>query len=194
MLRSRFRGRHRLPKTAAGDTHRRPFSASGGGVLSLFQTDNLPHPVLVAKRELRLHGLGLSLAGMPDGHREAAVYLVVTVIILFGRRGLEVFDHDLHVRENLLDLGGAGPTCAALFGELVTELALESLDHLGFLGRTTSLRDEGRGALLGDRSRAADSRPADGRPLQDPPSLVFLRSEEHTSELQSLMRNSYAVF
>src|SRR3546814_2513402 len=68
---------------------RRPFSASGGGVLSLFQTDNLPHPVLVAKRELRLHGLGLSLAGMPDGHREAAVYLVVTVIILFGRRGLE---------------------------------------------------------------------------------------------------------
>src|SRR3546814_8575814 len=29
----------------------------------------------------------------------------------------------------------------------------------------------------------------------DPPFLLFLtRSEEHTSELQSLMRNSYAVF
>src|SRR3546814_5007229 len=33
-----------------------------------------------------------------------------------------------------------------------------------------------------------------GRSLADTPPGVFLRSEEHTSELQSLMRISYAVF
>src|SRR3546814_5292355 len=44
-------------------------------------------------------------------------------------------------------------------------------------------------SLLGDDVR--DAPPSKGKALQD----VFLnRSEEHTSELQSLMRISYAVF
>src|SRR3546814_5278147 len=34
----------------------------------------------------------------------------------------------------------------------------------------------------------------DGRPRADPGQDCGNRSEEHTSELQSLMRNSYAVF
>src|SRR3546814_4764073 len=37
-----------------------------------------------------------------------------------------------------------------------------------------------------DRSRASS--------MRSPSSLISTRSEEHTSELQSLMRNSYAVF
>src|SRR3546814_8654233 len=39
--------------------------------------------------------------------------------------------------------------------------------------------------------RAVD---AEGDRRSGAPPLIFLRSEEHTSELQSLMRNSYAVF
>src|SRR3546814_2535777 len=47
--------------------------------------------------------------------------------------------------------------------------------------------------------RSADSRrcsaPAPcGRPVAQPAAFVTTRSEEHTSELQSLMRISYAVF
>src|SRR3546814_7091679 len=42
------------------------------------------------------------------------------------------------------------------------------------------------------RSKSADSFGGSGR-RKDPPAIA-LRSEEHTSELQSLMRISYAVF
>src|SRR3546814_10621737 len=59
-------------------------------------------------------------------------------------------------------------------------------------------------ARRGRRGRASRSTPAPGRPLvtdRPPPSVIVRkppnvrtpRSEEHTSELQSLMRNSYAV-
>src|SRR3546814_8411546 len=54
-----------------------------------------------------------------------------------------------------------------------------------------------RGACGGTRPAAASlhpARPARGKPgIGDPPMCVS-RSEEHTSELQSLMRISYAVF
>src|SRR3546814_2350161 len=58
--------------------------------------------------------------------------------------------------------------------------------------------------LLGGRARhaargaaaisAADRRAAAGARLRLHPGLLVGRSEEHTSELQSLMRTSYAVF
>src|SRR3546814_6063739 len=54
--------------------------------------------------------------------------------------------------------------------------------------------------LLGNRTaepRSGDARgtiPARHRPRKQAPRARCLRSEEHTSELQSLMRISYAVF
>src|SRR3546814_7839812 len=50
-------------------------------------------------------------------------------------------------------------------------------------------RPEHRGAAQGGERAFAPRQPAD----QTPPTAA-LRSEEHTSELQSLMRISYAVF
>src|SRR3546814_4418444 len=49
----------------------------------------------------------------------------------------------------------------------------------------------GRHQLAEPRARALE-RPAQGKALGEQPGDI--RSEEHTSELQSLMRNSYAVF
>src|SRR3546814_10248729 len=48
-------------------------------------------------------------------------------------------------------------------------------------------RVEQCGIAVGDRQ-------GDPQPLQYLPHLAVIRSEEHTSELQSLMRISYAVF
>src|SRR3546814_6146466 len=64
------------------------------------------------------------------------------------------------------------------------------------LGRRPSSRSRRRTAGTvdpppgGQRSRGASAVAADAREVD----LVDPRSEEHTSELQSLMRNSYAVF
>src|SRR3546814_10326676 len=49
----------------------------------------------------------------------------------------------------------------------------------------------GRGAAALQEGHPHTGRPRGLRPAQRPPDV---RSEEHTSELQSLMRNSYAVF
>src|SRR3546814_7221128 len=48
------------------------------------------------------------------------------------------------------------------------------------------------GADAGGRGHGQDGRPH--RPMRAMPNPNRLRSEEHTSELQSLMRISYAVF
>src|SRR3546814_7006136 len=48
-----------------------------------------------------------------------------------------------------------------------------------------------RSLRVPDRARAADRQPF---PRPQPRARKGLRSEEHTSELQSLMRSSYAVF
>src|SRR3546814_9160248 len=48
--------------------------------------------------------------------------------------------------------------------------------------------------LHGLRHRAADGDAAGGKPAGDRRARRHVRSEEHTSELQSLMRISYAVF
>src|SRR3546814_8588517 len=52
------------------------------------------------------------------------------------------------------------------------------------------------GAGAGDAGRAAVEEGQQLRPVELPPmaAAVLFRSEEHTSELQSLMRISYAVF
>src|SRR3546814_7692098 len=49
-------------------------------------------------------------------------------------------------------------------------------------------------AIVADRDRTAQRRCAVGRPREAQPHAPEQRSEEHTSELQSLMRISYAVF
>src|SRR3546814_7296219 len=57
--------------------------------------------------------------------------------------------------------------------------------------------DEARDALaLSSRRRKQGERHKAGQPLRGPsePACLARGSEEHTSELQSLMRNSYAVF
>src|SRR3546814_9786131 len=41
---------------------------------------------------------------------------------------------------------------------------------------------------------SGEPKPSDGRPVYEGLRPEFVRSEEHTSELQSLMRISYAVF
>src|SRR3546814_1808211 len=70
--------------------------------------------------------------------------------------------------------------------------------HHGFRGRGGGRHDAGAGAAGGipgavERHLAADDR--QGRAGEkDAEDQQQARSEEHTSELQSLMRNSYAVF
>src|SRR3546814_7982971 len=55
-------------------------------------------------------------------------------------------------------------------------------------------RGRGFRALAGRRGvRGVDGRPADRHAQEGAPGRRVLRSEEHTSELQSLMRISYAV-
>src|SRR3546814_9552651 len=53
---------------------------------------------------------------------------------------------------------------------------------------------DARDADAGDRQRAEHHRPIGDRDLFPQIAVIAHRSEEHTSELQSLMRISYAVF
>src|SRR3546814_4436798 len=86
--------------------------------------------------------------------------------------------HDGAELDSLLRRGAAA-------GRLARALERRSHPPVGFRcgGACRLAAYGGRGVLLG---RSRDSRP----PLR----LAALRSEEHTSELQSLMRISYAVF
>src|SRR3546814_3133767 len=62
--------------------------------------------------------------------------------------------------------------------------------------RKTALRP-GRAAPLVDRHAVRDDAPPAHRTVSQPRDSIpaqWLRSEEHTSELQSLLRSSYAVF
>src|SRR3546814_5680642 len=60
--------------------------------------------------------------------------------------------------------------------------------------RRKQLACEGFRAVMGDRQRQSRREVAAWLPQQRRAALYFARSEEHTSELQSLMRTSYAVF
>src|SRR3546814_4609037 len=66
---------------------------------------------------------------------------------------------------------------------------------LGCVARTAAMTYSNRFACLGGRVRpAVSSTAAASRLVVVFPALPVTRSEEHTSELQSLMRTSYAVF
>src|SRR3546814_985185 len=95
-------------------------------------------------------------------------------------------------------LGAIGPGLLALVGvepgdgDVQVERMTQRLlgyrvfaDDQGRMNR--SLADSGRGLLLVSQFTLAADTPSGIRP-------GFSRSEEHTSELQSLMRLSYAVF
>src|SRR3546814_3669443 len=60
------------------------------------------------------------------------------------------------------------------------------------LGRRPQLCEPG-GGNLGRRLKVAPTRHEENRTVK-PRHIAIIRSEEHTSELQSLMRISYAVF
>src|SRR3546814_6523213 len=65
----------------------------------------------------------------------------------------------------------------------------ESLTHFGHQGRNDLIEETALGAQL-----VAVTAGATNDPTQHIATTFVGRSEEHTSELQSLMRNSYAVF
>src|SRR3546814_2795426 len=75
-------------------------------------------------------------------------------------------------------------------------------EHVGVIGgpddrgdgREAGLLRRAPPALAHDQLVGLGARPADDDGLQEPDLLDRVRSEEHTSELQSLMRISYAVF
>src|SRR3546814_5919980 len=74
-------------------------------------------------------------------------------------------------------------------GDIFAAEALHRLRQCRF-GRT-----HGCDCLVPGRARGIERAPADrARRHEACLALVVARSEEHTSELQSLMRNSYAVF
>src|SRR3546814_1762430 len=69
-------------------------------------------------------------------------------------------------------------------------LALENRDLPALFGEAVGCRDADNTAT-DDDGTPASAFSGDALPAHD---TVWLRSEEHTSELQSLMRISYAVF
>src|SRR3546814_9259665 len=77
----------------------------------------------------------------------------------------------------------------------VREVVIVREDRIGF-GRVTHIfldPEIGHPAIEMERRAHADGRQV-GRAVAAGAHLIQRRSEEHTSELQSLMRNSYAVF
>src|SRR3546814_7980289 len=95
----------------------------------------------------------------------------------------------------------SGRVEAASFGGHVAQQLRWREAAAEFLGKLVALGDEG---LQADGVDLADRAATEGReaPAHDRADIgvaqvdddLFLRSEEHTSELQSLMRISYAVF
>src|SRR3546814_8315205 len=71
--------------------------------------------------------------------------------------------------------------------QIVIALRRPDLDGMTFESKKEILRDEGKGVSRIEKIHAGKYRPFNDF-------LRNLRSEEHTSELQSLMRISYAVF
>src|SRR3546814_10187968 len=99
-------------------------------------------------------------------HRLEALDRVFQLDELAGDAG-EHFGHVEGLRQEALDLAGAADGELVLFGQLV-----HAEDRDDVLKRLVLLQDR----------------------LHRTSHLIMFRSEEHTSELQSLMRISYAVF
>src|SRR3546814_8611888 len=66
--------------------------------------------------------------------------------------------------------------------------------------KPSRLSSKGRGVVVGSSflvlvaKRVSNTVACEGQSSSAPPATITIRSEEHTSELQSLMRISYAVF
>src|SRR3546814_1219051 len=93
--------------------------------------------------------------------------------------------------------GSSRVACGADFQSTLRIVAQGGGDRGGFGGVGTGVRRARRGerpALGGSSGHAADSVLARTPCQRRRTRLPLLRSEEHTSELQSLMRISYAVF
>src|SRR3546814_8659860 len=104
---------------------------------------------------------------------------------------LQVYASDFHARDTELEQGLAAlmpegrkhRICSA--GDLSSQMKLGDVDFVLSLLLAPSLLDGLADAVLAARTAGRNT------------SLIIAitqRSEEHTSELQSLMRNSYAVF
>src|SRR3546814_2459704 len=129
-------------------------------------------------------GRAIALApGLGEAHAAKGLALYV-----LGRynEALGLFDHAMRLDPALSEAHFFKARCCRLIGQrepalVLFENAIELRPHDY---RCTGLLAEEYSALGFDREfRSAASR-----------SLRQVRSEEHTSELQSLMRNSYAVF
>src|SRR3546814_1042722 len=111
----------------------------------------------------------------------------------------EVLDELRVTRENFLDaLKRVQPSAMR---EVMVQVPNVSWDDIGGLDEARMRLREGVELPLKDPDafRRIGIRPAKGFLLYGPPGtgktlLAKARSEEHTSELQSLMRSSYAVF
>src|SRR3546814_2624063 len=68
----------------------------------------------------------------------------------------------------------------------ITQLPADGLPEITFAGRSNAGKSSAMNALCGQKQLA--------RVSKTPGRTQLIRSEEHTSELQSLMRISYAVF
>src|SRR3546814_2415256 len=94
-----------------------------------------------------------------------------------------------------MDLLGALRLCANVPGQFAIEAALHGADTITELCQPGGRLYEARRAVV--ESCAASEHPklvAPAGALYAFPGITGARSEEHTSELQSLMRTSYAVF
>src|SRR3546814_3279004 len=73
-------------------------------------------------------------------------------------------------------------------------LSLKPLLRSGFRARPDRSPEIGRLRKIGQRLLIKHHIAEQARTIRIPVHMIETRSEEHTSELQSLMRNSYAVF
>src|SRR3546814_2592937 len=85
---------------------------------------------------------------------------------------------------------GAGPQHPHARAQLLGAVGTEQLDHLGAVADLDALDGRGRGDLDAQLDRVV----AGLHDVAHHDLVDRARSEEHTSELQSLMRISYAVF
>src|SRR3546814_10452838 len=123
----------------------------------------------------------------------------------------DVCSSDLALQRVVARIAGGAEKLQGIVGHLDRhlggeDLRLRGLQHVGKAGSAVgSLMDEGAGG--GELRRHVGQHPLQALELADRPAELLapaavgqrllvgaLRSEEHTSELQSLMRNSYAVF
>src|SRR3546814_1324128 len=119
-----------------------------------------------------------------------------------GRRGYHGLDHTCRERLRYLGLLNRDRECAHQLGEtcrdgvIGAELdAAQILQRIYFVSRIDRLRRPGRDEKQAQVLRCQRFRDCRSGCLpKSTRQLVIVRSEEHTSELQSLMRISYAVF